>query len=224
MRTDEYDGKALTLETTTEILNHGIPRGGRYTAMNIAIALGRYYVVDKNGELPERGSMLKMTHLALNALTKEGRARRCTRHRPIDKHIYEIYPRELRVFGYGNEAVYCYYDPIEKVDAQSVGKTLYPCNIGQTRREVPLRVKEKTQHWKKTDYRPDFPCIALILRTHNARRLESQIHKSLKDAGRHIDAHDGRTDWFETSDDEVLNLYRDAGRGTLKVSDRKQTV
>ena len=107
-------------------------------------------------------------------------------------------------FGVGKNQVYLFYNPRDKHEAESKQKDVWACNIGMTTRPVEERIKEQTDQWTVD------PVIALIFRhvhKDECQKIESRIHDILKIFGRQRNDLKGR-EWFDTSPDEVLDIYK----------------
>ena len=107
-------------------------------------------------------------------------------------------------FGVGKNQVYLFYNPRDKHEAESKEKDVWACNIGMTTRPVKERIKEQTDQWTVD------PVIALIFRhvhKDECQKIESRIHDILKIFGRQRNDLKGR-EWFDTSPDEVLDIYK----------------
>lgn len=153
--------------------------------------------VERGGKPTTNRSLLyTYTKLALNKLKERGRAVK------IRSDYWHIYEKNVRVLGEGEGAVYLYYFPSERGYAESEGKTVWACKIGQTTQPVQKRVKEQLGTANS-----ETPHIALTLNTDAPEALEKQIHGILKVLGRHKrDAPKG-TEWFVTNADEVITIY-----------------
>ena len=73
--------------------------------------------------------------------------------------------------------------------------------IGCTDKDVVARIAD--QIWIST---PDRPCLMLELRTDSCQALERAIHAILKVRGQHVVG--GGSEWFTTTREEVLEIYR----------------
>jgi len=103
-----------------------------------------------------------------------------------------------RTYGSGPESVYVYYFP-----SQADGRTSWPCKIGKTRGDPVKRIKrQQASMWEE-------PVIGLLAQTDNCSRDEYLVHSVLRD--RKLDAFG--VEWFDTTPDEVLAVFRDRARG-----------
>ena len=198
----KYKGKPFAIAIAKEILNlqyrqeFSIKRAGE-------ILLKDH--LDKGGLPPEGNSNLAdedlLYHIictAVRHLKDDGRANMVE---PDD--LWEVFPEGRRVFGVGDESVYCFYDPRDRRDAEARGERLWACNIGFTTKDVEGRVRKQTDQWT-TD-----PRIDLILKTPSGESLEKKIHGHLKLLGRHLKDFRGKgREWYLVSPDEVLYLYK----------------
>jgi len=86
--------------------------------------------------------------------------------------------------------------------ATSEGRKTWPCKIGRTDGDPILRVMAQAN-----TALPERPEIALVVRTAQPAALELALHSILKLGGRWRHDSPG-SEWFDTSPDEVLSLYR----------------
>lgn len=98
---------------------------------------------------------------------------------------------DLREEGHGAQCIYAY------------GYRCAPgrLKVGRTERDVLSRVAEQI-----TTSTPDRPAIFLIIYTDECRALERAMHAFLQFRGRRITG--GGGEWFLTTRDELLDIYR----------------
>ena len=119
----------------------------------------------------------------------------------------QTYPQTL---GDGNEAVYLYYYPTYRENAERkrppVWKknretVIWPCKIGETHdQDTYTRTRQQGRE------APEKKVIALIMKTDVSGWLEKMIQEILKHWGRHIHEAVG-TEWYLTSPAEVERIY-----------------
>lgn len=148
---------------------------------------------DKN--LVEDVLLNRIIRGAFRHLKNKGRAERTE-----NLDVWKVHPKDRRVFGIGDENVYCFYDPRDRNEAERRKERVWTCNIGRTTRSVLTRVREKTNQWTVE------PKIDLIFKTSRSKELEGRLHRLLKVLGRH--RKDIGREWFDVHPDEVLYLYR----------------
>jgi hypothetical protein len=93
----------------------------------------------------------------------------------LDKYIkhLEIIMQILKSLGFGNQSVYVYYFPNDKLLADKTGVNSWECKIGMTTNGDTIgRIDSQC----KTS-RHQSPIIALEIRTDNATALESELHR-----------------------------------------------
>ena len=112
-----------------------------------------------------------------------------------------IFPKnDQRVFGKGEDWVYCYYLTSQKKQ----GDTQYPCTIGRTSGGTMKSVRKYIEgQMRKAVVEP--PKIPLLFRTDACVDLEGAIHRVLKLRGQQIDA--PGNELFMTNPEEVLEVY-----------------
>ena len=155
--------------------------------------------LDREGSPPEE-ELSEIVLSALYSLYTNGRAKRSSRS---NKNIWEVFPEGRQIFGSGKGAVYCFYNPRDRNEAEERNESQWACNIGETSGDIEERVRQQTLQWTVE------PRIDLILRTSRQKDLETKIHNLLKALDRHLKnftAH-GR-EWFNTSPEEIVYLYR----------------
>lgn len=103
--------------------------------------------------------------------------------------------------GRGQETVYLYYNPNDLRLAQAEGRSTWECKIGHTRGAVDARI---TGQGVRTSLSHS-PVVGLVIRTDDARTLESVLHRSL----RLVDSTilDAGPEWFMTSPDRIRAWY-----------------
>ena len=190
----EYKGLPFTRAIAEELLND---LSGREFHIEQAAELLLQDHLAQDGSPPET----ELSEIVLGAfylLRANGRAKRVPRK---DKEVWEIFPKGQRIFGSGKGAVYCFYNPRDRKQAEANNEERWPCNIGRTRGDVKERVRNQTHQWTVE------PRIDLILRTDRERDLESKIHNLLKALDRHLRnlPASGR-EWYNTSPDEIVYL------------------
>lgn len=196
----KYEGKPFTREIAEYIINRQY--GCRFGIAEIERIIFEGHL--KHGGLPPEGNrqledlLSRIFFDAMVHLRQQGRVGRSK-----DSSMWEVFPEGRRVFGDGSGSVYCFYDPRNRKEAEK--KTIYTwaCNIGETERDVEVRVKEQTDQWTEK------PRIDLILKTSQSKDLEGKIHDLLKALGRHLPDFEAKgREWFCVHPDEVLCLYR----------------
>lgn len=106
-------------------------------------------------------------------------------------------PTADTVIGTGDSAVYLYYLPAYRLQAESNEDVFWPCKIGRTDRDPKLRILAQA-----ATALPERPHIALVVKTTKPLALESTIHNVLTLRGRKINDSPG-AEWFLTSPSEV---------------------
>ena len=190
----KYKGLPFREAIAEELLNN---LSGREFRIEQAGELLLQYHLDRDGSPPET----EISEIVLGAfylLGANGRAKRGSRG---DNDVWEIFPNGRRIFGSAQGAVYCFYDPRDREEAEANNEERWPCNIGRTRRDVKERVRSQTLQWTVE------PRIDLILRTNREEDLESTIHNLLKALDRHLRGFQARgREWFRTSPDEIVYI------------------
>lgn len=102
--------------------------------------------------------------------------------------------------GTGKEYVYAFHIDAYKKIAILMDKDRWPMKIGRSQ-DLDTRMKTHSTAL------PDAPTVAVVLRTDNAKDLEKAIHSMLKAQGREYDG-DGGSEWYETTPDEIVEIYR----------------
>lgn len=81
----------------------------------------------------------------------------------------------LKSIGNGEECVYVYYYPNDRLLAEATGRDVWECKIGMTSTgDTITRVVAQTSRTS----RHQEPVIALEIQTNNAYKLESEIHRA----------------------------------------------
>ena len=190
----KYKGLPFTGAVAEELLNN---LSGEEFLIEQAGELLLQHHLDQEGSPPET-ELSEMVREAFHLLSTNGRAKRVAR---TDNDVWEIFPDSQRIFGSGNGAVYCFYNPRDREEAEAINQNRWPCNIGRTREDVEERVRQQTRQWTVE------PKIDLILRTNRETDLESKIHDLLKALNRHLrDFQASGREWFQTSPDEIVYL------------------
>lgn len=114
-----------------------------------------------------------------------------------------IYEPDIEL-GEGDKAVYVYYYDSYKELAHLRGEDKYPCKIGRTDVNPIQRIIGQSG----TCY-PEFPHVAVIFHCEDSSLLETYLHTALKLKDRWIEDAPGN-EWFRTSPEEVLSIYRQA--------------
>jgi len=104
------------------------------------------------------------------------------------------------VLGTGPGALYVYYLPTYRLQAESRGERCWPCKIGRTDGDPLTRVLSQA-----ATALPERPRIALVIRTACASAWEAAMHGVLTLRGLRIEDSPG-SEWFLTSPDDVLAL------------------
>jgi len=129
---------------------------------------------------------------------------------PDDSGIEELKKKILKkddevpiekMVGEGDNIVYCYYLPAYLELADKRKETFWPCKIGRTDGDPLIRVLNQV-----STALPEFPTIALAIKTNDARSLERAIQNILNLKKRKISSSPG-SEWYLTNPDEVLNIY-----------------
>ena len=198
----EYEGKPFTSAMAQKFFNHKY--GETFHIKTEGETLLKEHL--DNGGLPPEGNrnlegadlLYHIISTAMRRLKNDGRANMIE-----GSSQWEVFPEGRRVFGIGSESVYCFYDPRDRRDAEQRGERLWSCNIGSTRREVEVRVREQTNQWTVD------PRIDLILKTPSGKDLEKKMHEILKLLGRYLKNFRGKgREWYLVSPDEVFYLYK----------------
>jgi hypothetical protein len=103
--------------------------------------------------------------------------------------------------GTGHESVYVYYNPNDLRLARAEGRSTWECKIGHTGGTVKERILGQSVRTALSHS----PVVALVIRTDDARTLESVLHRSLRLADATIV--DASPEWFMTSPDRVKAWY-----------------
>ena len=198
----KYEGKPFAIAIAKEILN--LQYDQEFSIKSAGEILLKNHL-DNGGLPPEENSNLAgedlLYHIistAVRHLKNDGRANMVE-----PSGMWEVFPKGRRVFGIGDENVYCFYNPRDRRDAEEQGERLWACNIGSTKRRVEVRVREQTYQWTVP------PRIDLIFKTPSGKVLEKKIQNTLKTLGRHMPIFSARgKEWYRVSPEEVLYLYK----------------
>ena len=190
----EYKGLPFTRAIAEELLND---LSGREFHIEQAEELLLQDHLAQDGSPPET-ELSEIVLGAFHLLKANGRAERVSR---TDKEIWEIFPKGRRIFGSAQGAVYCFYNPRDREQAEANNEERWACNIGETGGDVEERVRQQTRQWTVE------PKIDLILRTSQHKDLESRIHNILKVLDMHLsDFQASGREWFQTSPDEIVYI------------------
>jgi hypothetical protein len=107
----------------------------------------------------------------------------------------------LETIGEGESAVYVYYLPIYKLDAEQSGRSKWPCKIGKTDSDPLNRILSQA-----ATALPERPVVALVIRTDSSSDMEKALHSILTLRGQRIPGAPG-TEWFFSNPDEIKELY-----------------
>lgn len=109
----------------------------------------------------------------------------------------------LKSIGRGEECVYVYYYPNDKLLAEATGRDVWECKVGMTSTGDTLtRVIAQTS---KTS-RHQEPVVALELRTNNAYKLESEIHRAFYTDRIPVSKASG-DEWFMINPEKVEDYF-----------------
>ena len=112
-----------------------------------------------------------------------------------------IFPKDdERVFGTGEDWVYCYYLTIQKKQ----GDSQFPCTIGRTSGGTIKSIRKYIERQARKAI-VDPPKIPLLFRTNECVDLEGAIHRILRLRDQQIDALGDEI--FMTNPEEVLEIY-----------------
>lgn len=112
----------------------------------------------------------------------------------------DFIPIEKEV-GEGVGIVYCYYLPTYLELAELKKEQSWPCKIGRTDGDPLIRVLNQV-----STALPEFPIIALVIKTDDPRSLERAIQNILTLNKKKISSSPGN-EWYLTSPEEVLKIY-----------------
>ena len=198
----EYEGKPFTSAIAKGFLNRLY--GKKFRIKNAGEIIFERHL--NNGGLPPKNNrdlegedlLYHIIFTAMRHLKRNGRA-----DRTEQPSIWKVFPEGRRVFGVGSGSVYCFYNPRDRAEAEAQDKTLWPCNIGKTNRDVEKRVGEQTHQWTVE------PRIDLIFKTNQPKDLEREIQGILKVFDRQLKNFRGSgREWYNVTPDEVFYLYR----------------
>lgn len=97
-------------------------------------------------------------------------------------------------------AVYLYYLPTYRLQAESEKAAVWPCKVGRTDRDPLSRILAQA-----ATALPEKPHVALVVFTKYPVALETAIHGVLTLRGKRVDNSPGK-EWFLTCPDEVREL------------------
>jgi hypothetical protein len=123
---------------------------------------------------------------------------------PIGNPQDEEEPSRIEIaeqIGQGHQSVYLYYNPNDLRLAQLEQRSTWECKIGYTAGPADIRIFG--QGVKTALSHP--PVVALVIRSEDARALESILHRSLRLADAAIA--DAGTEWFMTSPNRIKAWY-----------------
>lgn len=185
----------------------------------IITAVNQYHI-QNGGVGPETPNLTKCIKTALRTLKKEGKAdnpslgawvihsmpdfvspnpiEEFSNEESIDKVVTKQWGE--KVIGVGKEAIYVYYLPSYKALAKIEDRNIWPCKIGRTEQDPIYRILSQL-----STALPEIPCISLILKTDESRKLESALHLALSSRNKKINDAPG-DEWFLTSPDEVESI------------------
>ena len=190
----KYKGLPFTGAIAEELLNN--LSGGEFLIEQEGELLLQCHL-DRDGSLPET-ELSEIVLGAFHLLKANGRAKRVS---TADNNVWEIFPEGQRIFGSGIGAVYCFYNPRDREEAEKNNEKRWACNIGETSGDVEERVRQQTIQWTVP------PKIDLIIRTSQHKELESKIHNILKALNMHLRDFQARgREWFQTSPDEIVYI------------------
>lgn len=106
-----------------------------------------------------------------------------------------------KLIGQGRGEVYVYYYDIYQKYFTSNGNDVWPCKIGMSTGSALKRIFGQVG----TAY-PEWPHIALIIKTDKPRELELLLHSVLKFQGNHLYKSPGK-EWFLTRPDLIEQIY-----------------
>ena len=106
------------------------------------------------------------------------------------------------VLGAGDGAVYIYYLPTYRKQAEVAGKNTWPCKVGRTSKDPLQRILSQA-----ATALPETPRVAIILRTPLPVVWERAIHSVLAARDAQIADAPG-VEWFDTSPDIILDIIQ----------------
>jgi len=115
----------------------------------------------------------------------------------IDQNVVPV-EKEI---GEGTGIVYCYYLPKYLELAEIKKEQFWPCKIGRTDGDPLTRVLNQV-----STALPEFPVIAIVIKTDDPMSLERAIQNILTLKKRKINSSPG-SEWYLTCPDEVLAIY-----------------
>jgi hypothetical protein len=107
----------------------------------------------------------------------------------------------LNQHGVGCDYVYVVYSTDLRIESIVNRRKHFPLKVGRTT-NIVRRISQLSEAG------PTALTIGTLFRTDQASRLESFIHKNLKDQGQHLDI-PGRREWFHSNLQQVSGYYQD---------------
>lgn len=109
--------------------------------------------------------------------------------------------KSVKTIGKGKEAVYCYYYSTYKILANKEGKNVWPCKIGKATVDTVSRILSQS-----TTSLPEYPILALQIKSDDSSGLEKAIHSILDYRKRRLVNSPGK-EWFDTNPDEIHEIF-----------------
>ncbi len=106
-----------------------------------------------------------------------------------------------KTLGEGNSSVYVYYYPAYQKLAEMNKDKLWECKVGMSERDPINRVLSQTG-----TALPERPTLALLIKTNDAKGLESTLHHFLTINNKKLPDSPG-SEWFKTNPSEIEELY-----------------
>lgn len=106
-----------------------------------------------------------------------------------------------KTIGYGSMCVYVYYYHSDKELAELKEEEYYPCKMGYTTNSATDRIDEQLG-----TANPEYPVIALEIKTDDPKKLETVMQYSLELRGRHKKDAPGK-EWYMTNPVEIESIY-----------------
>jgi hypothetical protein len=107
--------------------------------------------------------------------------------------------------GEGETAVYVYYFANDRRLAEMEGRDIWECKVGMTVGDVTGRVLGQLSQTAVHS----LPIVGLVIRTPEARHLETALHGLLRAAGAHCKGSATGAEWFRTSPTKVKELVNE---------------
>ena len=190
----KYKGLPFTESVAEKLLNN--LSGQEFLIEQVGECVLKHHL-EQEGSPPET-ELSEIVLGAFHLLRANGRAKLVSR---TNQDVWEIFPNDHRIFGSEQGAVYCFYDPRDREQAEAKNEKQWACNIGETSGDVEDRVRQQTLQWTVE------PKIDVIFRTSQHKELESKIHNILKPLDRHLSNFQARgREWFQTSPDEIVYI------------------